>query len=73
MNGKNIKFNNKKVIFIKNKKLFKTDDIDVNKKLVSKKEPYDKSSFKYFVGYNDHDEPLQWTIMYKASSNDRIC
>ena len=32
MNGKNIKFNNKKVIFIKNKKLFKTDDIDVNKK-----------------------------------------
>ena len=32
------------------------DDIDVNKILVSKKEPYGtKNSFKYFVGYNDND------------------
>ena len=44
MNGKNINFDNKKiknVIFYKNKKVFQIDDIDVNKILVSKKEPYD--------------------------------
>ena len=34
----------------------KLDDIDVNKILVSKEEPYDtKNSFKYFIGYNDND------------------
>ena len=32
------------------------DDIDVNKMLVSKKEPYGtKNSFKYFIGYSDND------------------
>ena len=31
-----------KVIFTKNKIIFKIDDIDVNKILVSKKEPYGK-------------------------------
>ena len=32
------------------------DDIDVNKILVSKEEPYGtKNSFKYFIGYNDND------------------
>ena len=31
-----------RVIFIKNKKLFNIDDIDVNKILVSKKEAYGK-------------------------------
>ena len=53
------KFGDKKINksnFYKNKRLFKTDDIDVNKMLVSKKEPYDKkSSFKYFIGYDDND------------------
>ena len=40
----------------KNKKIFNIDDIDVNKILVSKKEQYGKyNSFKYFIGYNDHD------------------
>ena len=30
--------------------------MDVNKILISKKEPYGKkSSFKYFTGYNDDD------------------
>ena len=34
----------------------KIDDIDVNKILVSKEEPYDtKNSFKYFIGYYDND------------------
>ena len=32
------------------------DDIDVNEILVPKKEPYGRNnSFKYFIGYNDHD------------------
>ena len=31
------------------------DDVDVNKILVSKKEPYDtKNALKYFIGYNDN-------------------
>ena len=40
----------------KNKKIFNKDDIDVNKILVSKKEPYGKNnSLIYFIGYNDND------------------
>ena len=40
----------------KNKKIFNIDDIDVNKILVSKKEPYGKKNvLKYFIGYNDND------------------
>ena len=40
----------KKVNFAK-KVLVKIDDIDVNKILVSKEEPYRaKNSFKYFIG-----------------------
>ena len=31
------------------------EDIDINKILVSKKEPYGENSFKYFIGYNDDD------------------
>ena len=56
-----------KVAFIKTKKLFSLNDIDVNKILVSKKESYDtKSSSKYFIGYNDADviRPL-CIILYK--------
>ena len=42
--------------FYENKKLFNTYDIEVDKTLISKREPYDKkSSFKYFLGYNDDD------------------
>ena len=59
MSGKNINFEDKKIKksdFYKNKKVTKIDDIDVNKILVSKKEPYGtKNSFKYFIGYNDND------------------
>ena len=59
MSAKNINFDNKKIIkteFYKNKKVFQIDDIDINKILVSKKEPYDtKNTFKYFTGYNDND------------------
>ena len=59
MSVKNINFEdkkNKKSDFYKNKKITKIDDIDVNKILVSEKEPYGtKNSFKYFIGYNDND------------------
>ena len=60
MNGKNINFDNKNIkksdFYNKNKKIFNIDDIDVNKILVSKKEPYGKNnSFIYFIGYNDND------------------
>ena len=44
----------KKSNFFKNKKLSKIHDIDVNETLISKNEAYGrKSSFKYFIVYND--------------------
>ena len=59
MKGKNIIFDDKKINrsnFHKNKKLFNIYDIDVDKISVSKKQLYGKkSSFKYFLGYNDDD------------------
>ena len=74
MNGKNINFDDKKIKksdFYKNKKAFQLVGIDVNKILVSKKEPQGtKNSFKYFNGYNDNDV---MTIMFKASTNDWLC
>ena len=42
--------------FYKNKKIFKIDNINVNKILVSKEEPYSKKiSFKYLIGYDVDD------------------
>ena len=59
ISGKNINFDDKKIKkseFYKNIKVNSIDDIDVNKILVSKKEPYGtKNSFTYFIGYNDND------------------
>ena len=58
MSGKNINFDDKEIkkCTFYNKKLNKIDDTDVNKILVSKKEPYGtKNSSKYFIGYNDND------------------
>ena len=59
MSGKNINFDEKKIEkndFYKSKKLFIIDDIDVNKILVSKKEPYStKKTLKYLIGYLDND------------------
>ena len=59
MSGKNLNFDDKKIKeskLYKNKKVFLIDDVDVNKILVSKKEPYGtKSSVKYFIEYNDND------------------
>ena len=57
--GNKINFNDKKIKksdFYKNKKITKTDDIDVNKILFSKKGPYGtKNSSKHFFGYNDNE------------------
>ena len=59
MSRKNINFDDNKIRkseFYKNKKVNSIDDIDVDKILVSKKEPYGtKNSFKYFIGYNYND------------------
>ena len=59
MSEKNIIFDDQNINksnFYESKILFNTDEIDVNKILVSKKEPYGKkSSFKHFIGYNDDD------------------
>ena len=60
MSGKKINFHDKKIKktdFQKNKykKIFNIDDIDVNKILVSRKEPYGtNNALKYFIGYNDN-------------------
>ena len=60
MSGKSVNVDNQKIKrkdFYRNTKVTKIDDIDVNKILVSKEEPYGtKNSFKYFIGYNDNDD-----------------
>ena len=73
MNRNSINFDNKNIeksdFYNKNKKIFNIDDTDVNKILVSKKEQYSKyNSFKYFIGYNDHDViwPLYLFISQKT-------
>ena len=59
MSEKDVNFDQKKVKksdFYKNKEVAKIDDIDVNKILFSKEEPYGtKNWFKYSFGYNDND------------------
>ena len=59
MSGNNVNFGDKKIKisnFYKSKRVTKIDDIDANKILVSKEEPYStKNSIKYFIGYNDND------------------
>ena len=58
MSKEKIKFDDKKILkshFYNNIKPSHIDDIDDNKILVSKKEPYGKNSaLKYFIGYNDN-------------------
>ena len=59
MCGKNINFDDKKILkseFYKNKKVNSIDDTDVNKILVSKIETYGtKHLFKCFIRYSDND------------------
>ena len=60
MSRKSISFDNKNIKksdFYKNKKLFKIEDIDINKIFASKKESYGtKNAIKYFIGYIDNNE-----------------
>ena len=55
MSGKNITLKIKKskiVVSTKTEKVFKINEIDVNKMLVSKKEPYGTNkTIKYFIRY----------------------
>ena len=52
-----------RVIFTRNKKLFSIYHIEVDKILISIKEPYgNKSSFKYFLGHDDDDVIRPWCI-----------
>ena len=63
MSEKNINFDDKKIkksTFYKNKRIYSTDNIDVNNILVSKKESYgNKNSFQSFIGYNDNDDIIR--------------
>ena len=67
--------------FYKNKKVFKIDEIIVDKILVSKKEPYGTNkSVKYFNGYNDDDvikdhyvQNVKWLDMLNALIVIRQC
>ena len=58
MSEKTINFRDKKINkkdFYNNKKQFNIEDIDINKILISKPEPYDKNNMKkYIIGYNDN-------------------
>ena len=57
MRAKSVNFEDKKKKkwILQKKKVIKIDEIDVNKILISKKEPSGtKNSFKYFIGYNDN-------------------
>ena len=55
----NITVNDRKINksnFYRTKRLFKTDDIDVDKALISEQSfMVKKIAFKYFVAYEDHD------------------
>ena len=59
MGGKEINFGDTKISkkdFYKSKKLFKIEDIDINKILGSKMESYGKKGLQqYLIGYNDDD------------------
>ena len=82
MRGKNIIFNDKKINksnFYKKNKLFKKDEIDFDKILVSKKESYGtKNSLKYFIGCNDDVirplciKPPQMTGHIKCFDSNKI-
>ena len=72
---------NQKGDIYKSKKAFRRDEVDTNKILVSKKEPYStKNALKYFIGYNDNDaiRPLclkvpQMTVMLKNLMKMQQC
>ena len=69
MSEKSINFDNKKINknnFYETEKLFKIDNMNIDKILISKKEPYGRKgsfngiAFKYFIAYEGHNyiDPL---------------
>ena len=60
MSGMSVSFGDKKIKkskFYKSKKALEMYDIDINKILFSKEEPYGPNkSIKCFTGYNDNDD-----------------
>ena len=78
MGRKYINFGDKKIQkndFYKNKKILQINDIDINKILVSKKEPYDKkNAFEHIIGYYDNDviRPLYLNISQLPSYTKRF-
>ena len=44
-----------KKVFKETKNLFKMENKDISKILVSKKQSHDEKSFRYLIGYNDND------------------
>ena len=78
MGGKYINFDNKKIEkidFYKNKKLHQVNNIDVNKIVISKKEPYDeKNAFENILGYNDNDviRPLYLNISQLPAYTEKL-
>ena len=66
MSEKSVKFGDNKInrkSFYKNKKVFKMEDIDISKILVSKKEAHGEKSFKYFIGYSIRQCLLKFLII----------
>ena len=63
ISGKNIIFDDKKINksnVYKNNKLFNLGDVEVDRILIPKQEPYGKkSSFKYSLRYNDDDDVIK--------------
>ena len=74
MSGISIILNDEKINksnFYRNKKPFTIDDIDINKILISKKEPYGKKA--HLNTSLDIMMMMSDTIVYKALSNDWLC
>ena len=67
MSEKTINFEDKKINkkdFYNNEKQFNTEDIDINKILISKPETYENNMRKYIIGYNDNTiSPLQLFLL----------
>ena len=65
MSEKTINFGDKKINkdFYNNKKRFNIEDIDINKRLISKPETYENNMRKYIIGYSDNSiSPLQLSL-----------
>ena len=80
MSRKSINFDDRKINksnFYKNKKLFQIDEIDFDKKLVSKKESYGRkshlnTSLSFLIKLHVKDFDSNKTMSFKANDNGQI-